>query len=477
MKILQHLKNKLREWLKCTDPDTILELYKKMHTLAYYDSLTELPNRLMFQEVSTQALETAKKDIDSMALFLIDLDNFKHINDTHGHLIGDEVLKTISKRLKGIIEAHCALGMSVGRYETCKCIISRLGGDEFVVLLEKVDRPSADIAAQLIVQELKEPIMLTTELRVSASVGVALYPWDGQDMHNLLKSADLAMYAAKEQGKNQYCFHEKAMNTKIERKVEAEQAICQMLEHQQVKMFFQPIISSIDQKIVGAEALLRGTTTDGKYINPMELIEAAEDANLIIPLSDIILKKSLEFVLECRKHGYVFPVSVNVSARQLLNVMFPEQVLDTLDLAELPASSLILEITETTLISDFGNSARMLNHLSHQGIQISIDDFGKGYSSFNYLQQLPINKIKIDMAFIHSIATDSKAAEIVKAIVLMTEALGMTSCAEGVETLEQFKKLQEFGCDQIQGYYKSPALSPEEFIVMLQKDLVDNTLK
>lgn len=441
-------------------------LFAKISNIAYYDTLTGLSNRARFNDESQKMTARAIHSKDPMCLFMIDLDNFKNINDSYGHQVGDVVLKSVATRLQNIVTQR------TGR----NCLAARLGGDEFVVMFEQMTNKEAIVVGQQINNELKQPIQAEgNQIYVSTSIGISVFPEGGEDITTLLKSADLAMYVSKERGKDQFCFYETWMNTKMDRRIEAELVVRDILATGQVSVFYQPIVSTETGCIVGAEALLRGKKSQELFFDPMELIVAAEDTNLIFPLGTMILKNACAFAKQCidqigeNTETYV---SVNVSAFQLINVNFAGIVEQTLKESNLSPKHLVLEITETMLMQDFENSAKMLSKLRDLGIRISIDDFGKGYSSFSYLQKLPIDKIKIDMSFIQSLGQDTKSNEIVKAIILMADTLGMHTCAEGVETETQYNKLVEYGCEQVQGYYKHKALSPADFVDLITKKVV-----
>jgi diguanylate cyclase (GGDEF)-like protein len=445
---------------------TIWTLYRKMAKIAHYDSLTGLPNRLLFQETSKQAISRALNSKKPLCVFLIDLDNFKQINDSCGHQVGDHVLKVVSARLQKTVD-------DINRGES---IASRLGGDEFVVLFEETTREEAKIIAEKLTEYLKEEIINDQEkLYVSTSVGISVYPEDGITIPLLLKSADLAMYTSKDKGKAQYSFHEKWMNTKMERRIEAELVVRDIINTGLVSVFFQPIVDAKTSRVIGAEALLRGKKHQQLFFDPMELISAAEDTKLIIPLGSMILEQSCLFAHKCLEENQEIFVSVNVSTYQLSSPTFATLVERVLQRTNLSPQYLILEITETMLMQNFEESSKTLDKLRNIGVRISIDDFGKGYSSFSYLQKLPIDKIKIDISFVQSIGVDQKSNEIVKGIILMTDALGMHTCAEGVETQLQYEKLTEYGCEQIQGYYMHKALPESDFVALLKEHPYTNT--
>lgn len=472
------IKDLLLNWLGCGDYEDLKIQNQQLYQLAHFDNLTGLANRMSFHKEADETLAHCEAEIEPLTIFLIDLDNFKMINDTHGHLSGNLLLQNIAQRLMNIAEARSLLASRrfvnkalIDKRPRGGSLVARLGGDEFVMAFEYMDKHEADIVCRQINQELKETVIINNfEISVSASVGASIFPWDGKTIHDLLKAADLAMYAAKEGGKDRYAFYERSMNTKVERRVEAELVVREIIEHENIILFYQPIIDIETQQIVGAEALMRGKKLTEKFYDPMELIIVAEATNLIIPLGMIILKSACNFARRCIDIAGdcgAF-ISVNVSSFQLKDPDFVDRVEAILEETQLLPSHLVLEITETMLMENFEAASRALNELRRIGVRISIDDFGKGYSSFSYLHRLPIDKVKIDMSFIQSIGLDTKSNEIVKAIILMSDVLGMHTCAEGVETELQFNKLKEFGCEEAQGYFKYKALAEDEFLDLLQ---------
>lgn len=447
---------------------------ERLTKLAYYDTLTQLPNRLMFQTDVVEAMSYSLKTNEPLTVFLIDLDNFKHINDTHGHAVGDMVLKQVSYRIEAIKNARCKIAESINKYNfhECKCLAARLGGDEFVIVFEHMDKHEAQIIAMQMLSILKQPSIIEgNEIIISVSLGISIFPSDANNISGLLKAADLAMYTAKENGKDQFSFHESYMNTKVQKRVEIELMIREIINSGKIEINYQPIFNVNKEEITGFEALLRASKSNINF-SPTELIKIAEESNLIIPLGTIILEKACQFGCECLDAGFDLSVSVNLSSPQLTADNFEQIVANTLKKTGLPAQNLILEITETILMLNFEKSAATLNRLRELGVKISIDDFGKGYSSFNYLQSLPISKLKIDMSFVQLLGLDKKTNVIVKGIIEMADALGMDTCAEGVETKLQLIKLKEFGCGQAQGHYKYPALSSRQFFEMLDHEVV-----
>lgn len=453
----------IRQWFGCDDCEDIKQKYYEMYQLAHFDNLTGLSNRMMFTNETSTIFERCVDEAEPLTIFLIDLDNFKLINDTHGHHSGNSVLQTVANRLTKVAKLHTE----------ASTIVSRLGGDEFVILFEGMDKHEAELAAIELNTELKKSFFVDQmPISVSASIGGSIYPWHGGTMSSLMRAADVAMYAAKENGKDQYKLYDPSMNTTIEKRVEAEHMIRDIIHTGNVNLYFQPIIELETNKVIGMEALLRNSIDAKRLFSPAELIEVAEETNLIVPLGTIILRTACVFARSCINAGADLILSVNVSAPQLTDINFPDIVADALHKAKLPAKNLILEITETMLMSNFEQSTKMLEQLRELGVVISIDDFGKGYSSLNYLQKLPIGKLKIDMSFVQSLGKNKKTDEIVKGIILMAEALQMLTCAEGVETQLQNDLLKEFGCTHVQGYFRYKALDPKEFIEMLKTENV-----
>jgi diguanylate cyclase (GGDEF)-like protein len=444
--------------------DERTKLFEKVSNLAYFDPLTGLANRLTFEENTDKILKQPIIDGHPTTMFLVDLDNFKNINDSYGHLIGDNVLQIIAKRLEFVVN-------QATKFHNTNGFVARLGGDEFIIVFEHLTHGETKIVGTLITQKVKEEIEIDNIIiNCSTSIGISIFGADnGTTTYSLFKCADVAMYTSKEKGRDQFTFYENSMNTKLQRRVAAEQLIRTIIQSEEFELFFQPIVDVNTDKVISCEALLRPPKgTEDEIFSPMEIVEVAEETRLIIPLGLIILRKACEFGKICLDRGINIDVAVNVSASQLMDPNFKINVKQVLDKTRFPSKNLIIEITETLLISNFDTSLAVLVELCELGINISIDDFGKGYSSFNYLNTLPINKLKIDMSFIQKLGNDNKSDEIVKAIILMADALGITTCAEGVETETQYTKLKSFGCDQIQGYYMYFAMKPSQFFEVIK---------
>lgn len=449
-------------------------LYERVHTHAYYDSVTTLPNRHYFQE-KVQYLINRQKEHDhcEFTIFLVDLDNFKRINDTQGHHVGDLLLKEVALRLQRVVCERCEHICQVRNLkidDNCSCFVARLGGDEFVIILEHLSKIEEIVPiAEVILDEFKYPAM---GVHVTSSIGISICPDDGDSISTLLKSADLAMYAAKENGKNQYLFHDSSMNRTVEEFVRYEQLTRKMIFEDSFALAYQPIVDLNTGDIVAVEILLRlpqepefeGTRVD-------KTIQIAEETGMITTLGMKILEKACSSCVQCSlydTHGV--PVSVNLSIVQLEDDDIVKKVEDIIKRTGFNPEKLTLEITETVFMTDFEENARKLHKLKKLGVGVSIDDFGKGYSSLNYLQQLPISKLKIDMDFVRNMIADTKSMEIVKGIISIANSLGLIACAEGVETEEQLKLLKDLGCDQVQGFYCYKPMTQER----LKQVLLDN---
>jgi predicted signal transduction protein with EAL and GGDEF domain len=470
------IKTVIRNLIGCGDYDDLKRQNAELYKLAHFDSLTGLANRRQLDAtinlMHTHCLTVGK----TFTVFLIDLDNFKYINDTHGHMSGNAVLQIISTRLTRIANARnsltfcneCIRNMSTN---CCNSIVARIGGDEFAMVFEDMDKYESAITAQQIKQEIRKPIKIDQyEVIASVSIGISMYPDNGSSVEDIIKTADVAMYETKESGKNGYKLYNSSMSTKIERFAETELMVRKLINNENVTLFYQPIICAQTGNIVGVEALLRGSKTAEKFYDPAEIIEVAENTNLIIPLGSTILEHSCKFArqyVDLVGDQYDPFVSVNVSLAQLLDPDFVDLVRANLKNYSLQPSSLIIELTESMLMQDYDVSSDTLRKLKKLGVRISIDDFGKGYSSFSYLQNLPIDKIKIDMSFVQSMGNDNKANEIVKGIILMADTLGMATCAEGVETQFQFDNLKKYGCKQIQGFYTYRPLNEQDLVSII----------
>ncbi|GAA4841502.1 hypothetical protein GCM10023310_19190 [Paenibacillus vulneris] len=418
---------------------------------ANYDFLTGLPNIRLFNEHFTKTLESVKKDGSSIAVLFLDLDRFKWINDTFGHSSGDYLLKEVAQRIQGM-----AGGNEMG---------SRIGGDEFVLLLPGYSREATEQKVEQILQLLSRPALYEgQELSVTPSIGISMFPCDGEDIDTLVKNADIAMYRAKEQGRNNYQFYALEMKDKIVRRAALEKGLRKALEREELTLYYQPQVDLITGKIVGVEALVRWIHPENGLISPLEFIPMAEETGLIAPMGEWILYTACKQIKLWEEKGFPpMRVSVNLSARQIQQQNLVDYVRQVLKETSLDPRLLELEITESIAMYNEDYVIGKLNSLKLLGIQIAIDDFGTGYSSLNYLNKFPIDTLKIDKSFISQVKDTTDNREIIMTILAMARNLNLKVIAEGVETIEQLHFLQNNKCNEAQGYFFSKPLSVEDF--------------
>ncbi len=418
---------------------------------AHYDALTSLPNRVLFIDRLKHSMEIAKRDNDQVALIFIDLDHFKEINDSIGHHAGDYILKECATRLQSILR----------KIDT----VSRFGGDEFTVILEKISNENeiVDIVL-LIISKLKEPYTYEhRKLYCGASIGISIYPENGNTHQELLKNADAAMYKAKENGRGTYSFYTKTMTKKAHERVLQETKLRESMKNDAFTVYYQPIININTHKIVGYEALLRCIDMDGTVIYPVNFIAIIEQTGLIIDIGKVILERVfLQAVSWKQMHMEYEKISINISAKQLKDPEFLPFIEALLQRTKCDPSWIEFEIIESFIIGDIIEAINVLEKIKNLGINISLDDFGTGYSSLSYLKKLPINKLKIDKSFIDDIPFDENDKIITKTIIHLANDMDIAVLAEGVETKEQEKFLIENGCSLAQGYLYDMALSVDE---------------
>jgi diguanylate cyclase (GGDEF)-like protein/PAS domain S-box-containing protein len=419
---------------------------------ASFDPLTGLPNRMLALEHLTRAVERARRRRMVVALLLLDIDHFKTVNDGIGHGTGDLLLGEVAQRLT----RHLRGGDT----------IARLGEDEFAVVLPDLGSPrDAEIAVQKIHALFRRPFVVEgAEIFATSSMGVAVFPGDGNDAATLMKSADAAMNRCKEQGRNNYRFFAPQINESAHNRLLIASNLCKALNRNEFILHFQPIFSSLTSQIVAVEALLRWQSADLGFVGPDRFIPVAEETGLIVAIGEWVLKTACDHVMAWKTDLGVLPkLSVNVSARQFRDVGFVGRVAQALQESGLPAECLELEITETVLMQDAPATLAMLQELNRLGVRFSIDDFGTGYSSLSYLKRFPVHSLKIDRAFVGEATTDPGDAALVKAIVAMAHGLGLAVVGEGVETEEQFAFLRSLKCEFAQGYFLCKPLSAEAF--------------
>ncbi|WP_204368490.1 EAL domain-containing protein [Neosynechococcus sphagnicola] len=424
---------------------------------AFHDLLTNLPNRTLFNDHLLLALASARRHRTPLAVMFLDVDRFKTINDTLGHAAGDRLLQRITERL-----LSCLRGGDT---------IARWGGDEFTLLLPQITSIQ-DVAniAQRALEALKRPFHINMqELHVTSSIGIALFPQDGEDVETLLRNADAALYRAKDQGRNNYQFYLPTMNSTASALLVMENDLHRALERREFVLYYQPQVNIHTWKITGMEALLRWQHPERGLVSPQEFISLAEETGLIVPIGEWVLRTACAQNQAWQAAGLPpMRVSVNLSARQFQQPNLVTTVARILQETELAPKFLELEITETTVMQNIDFTSGMLHDLQQMGISLSMDDFGTGYSSLGYLKQFPLQTLKIDRSFVRDLKTSPKDAAIVTALVTLGQGLNLNVVAEGVETLEQLEKLRSLQCGEIQGFLFSPPLPVPEAAALIQ---------
>lgn len=443
--------------------ESLTEANRELTQLALHDTLTSLPNRILLADRIDQAMHRVTRQGGCFALMFIDLDGFKPVNDAFGHHMGDQLLREVAQRLREDLRNEDTL--------------ARIGGDEFVLLVQLAEPDDAmRVAARQVGLISRVFRVADHDLQISASIGIAVYPGNGQNAQELLMNADAAMYHAKGAGKNGYSFFDASMNTNARRQLQLLQDLRNALDQQQFSLHYQPKFDAVNGLPVGAEALLRWNHPQQGLLLPDKFIELAEKTGLIIPIGEWVLNEACRQMREWYVQGYTgWRIAVNLSALQFCHAGLVKSVAGALARYELPANSLTLEITETTAMSDADASMTVLQQLSDMGVDLSIDDFGTGYSSLMYLKRLPANELKIDRGFVRDLEHDSDDAAIVSAIVALGQALGLRIVAEGVETGVQQNFLTQLGCDSLQGYFLGHPLPAERFMQDIQ--LAEQTQK
>jgi diguanylate cyclase (GGDEF)-like protein len=435
----------------------------QVRELAYFDSLTGLPNRLSYKERLAYALEQASRNQKLVAAFFIDLDHFSRINDTLGHEVGDQLLRHVASRLRSCCrEREDEVGPA---FATLAPEVARLGGDEFTVIMPGLNDPqNAAKLARRIISSFAHPIRVNThEIFINASIGIAIYPFDGEDLDTLLMHADTAMYKAKEQGGNSYQTYSKSMTTTALQRLTLENDLRRALDRNEFEVHFQPIVDAYTGTVVGAEALLRWRHPELGLLLPSEFIPIAEENGLIVPMGEWILQAACLQNRAWQDAGLPrIRVGVNLSSRQLKRRL-TETVSRALQVSGLEPRYLSLELTESVLVNHHKEGTEALHALRAMGLHLAVDDFGTGYSSFSYLKHFPLDTLKIDRSFIREIAIHPDDAAITTAIIAMGHALGLRVIAEGVETEAHLSLLQKQGCDEIQGYLVGRPVPAERF--------------
>ncbi|MCP4494216.1 MAG: EAL domain-containing protein [Gammaproteobacteria bacterium] len=432
----------------------------RINYLAHYDVLTDLPNRLLFNERCEQALTRARRRNTMVGIMFIDLDNFKFINDSMGHSAGDAVLVAVAKRVLGVLRGQD--------------VLARLGGDEFVIVLEDiVDADVVGKIAEKIIKSLGKPVDIGSHhLHVSLSMGISLFPSEAEDVATLTKNADAAMYQAKLSGRNTYCYYRPELTKKALHRVELENELHHALEKQEFELYYQPQYSLCTDQMVGAEALIRWRHPERGLLLPSEFLQVAEDCRLIIPIGNFVIDRVCENIAEWLKSDLmVGSIAINIAAAQLQGSKLYETIIHSTDKYQIPPQLLVVEVTEGLIMqrehSKDEHVIEQLIELRQLGVSIAVDDFGTGYSSLSHLKRLPIDVLKIDRSFVDGVTTDVGDRAITQAIIALGNTLQLTITAEGVETQDQQSALTEMGCHNMQGFLAAQPLQHDRFLELM----------
>jgi diguanylate cyclase (GGDEF)-like protein/PAS domain S-box-containing protein len=436
---------------------------QKLDFYAHRDPLTGLPNRALFSELLAHAIQQAEHDQAQFALLFLDLDNFKTVNESLGHSMGDRLLIQVAKRLRALLPEIDA--------------VARIGGDEFNFIVERhPDLPGIDLVAQRIIEALTEPFELDgNRIGVGASIGIALYPTDGRDAETLQSNADSALYQAKTQGRGSLCFSSPEMSLRAKERLGLEVDLRRAIDEGELRLYYQPQVDLASGQLVGLEALVRWQHRTLGLVSPAKFIPLAEETGLVVRLGDWVLRAACRQMKAWSDEGLAPPlIAVNVSAVQLNRGHLVESIRSALREAGIPAEQLELEITESCVMADLVQSFKTLSEIKSLGVRLSIDDFGTGYSSLAYLQQLDVHQLKIDMSFTRDVTSNTGNASIVKAIIALGHSLGLNVIAEGIEEADQASYLRSLHCDAMQGYLISqplPTAAMTRYLIMSQGTL------
>ena len=446
----------------------VMQKQKQIQELAFFDHLTGLANRTLFKDTLELTLAKSSKEESQLGVLFMDLDRFKIINDTMGHHVGDYLLKHVADRISSCVREADTFGRLNKR--NSKHYVSRLGGDEFTVLIPHLKDPEdAGVVARRINEKLEQPFLLEdTEVFISVSIGISIYPLDGSNAEELMRHADLAMYYAKEKGKNNFQFYKKSLNIKAKERLDFENDIHKALELEDFDLYYQPQINLKDGSIFGAEALTRWHHPTRGAIPPNEFIPVIEELGLIAPFTDWVIHQAAKDQLAWQQAKLPAKrIAINISSKHFEQQNIPQKIKEHLQTLGLRPEFLELELTESVLADQSGETTKVLQQIKGMGMNIAVDDFGTGYSSLLYLKTFPIDVVKIDRTFIKDILTSKQDASIVKAVIAMAKSMEMKVIAEGIEEQSQYELLQQMGCDYGQGFLFSPAVKPVEFAAMI----------
>ena len=435
-----------------------------METLAFYDPLTGLANRRLFKNRLEKSLNNLGRTEHSMALMFLDMDQFKHINDTQGHDAGDILLKEVVSRINTAVRNTD--------------LVSRIGGDEFTILLTDVKNiQEVKTVAENILRSVSRPIRVKgQEIATSVSIGITMAPGDSDDINTLMKNADLAMYSAKESGRNNYQFFSEDLNHSILKGLALEKELKEAIQRNQFTLLYQPKVSLFDYHPTGVESLIRWNHPEKGLLSPNHFIPVAEETGQIIDIGNWVLEQACHQISSMIRENILPPeakIAVNLSAKQFSDPNLVGHIINVLEVTRIPPHALELEITESTLMDDVEAAIDIMRELKSTGVSIAIDDFGTGYSSLSYLKRLPIDVLKVDRSFVMDIPEDENDMAITAAVIAMAHKLGLKVIAEGVETQEQLQFLRQNNCDEGQGFLISRPLS----LGQLHQFLVDSNQK
>jgi len=440
------LRHRISRMLYAADAD------RKIRHMAYHDALTGLPNRMLFMDRIDQAISRAQREKGRFALLYIDIDHFKVVNDSMGHAAGDQLLNVVSHRLTDVLR----------KTDT----VARLGGDEFTIIIEALEEAEHVIpVAKNILSSLEQPIEINQkQVHVGGSIGIALYPDDGDSFGTLLKNADTAMYRAKEQGRQTFQFYEREMSLKAMQRLDLENQIRNALKNEEFIVYYQPKVNLVSGQCHGMEALVRWQHPEKGLIAPLEFIPLAEETGLIIQLDEWVMRAACQQFKKWKTAGYPLNnLSVNISARHFKEGSLLDKCKKLIEETQLSAKYIEIELTESALVDNHSNAKTILNEIHQLGVKIALDDFGTGYASMSYLKEFPFDTVKLDRSFVQDLPADRESSAIVKAMIQLADALQLNVVAEGIETEQQKYFLSDHGCIHGQGYLWSKPLCAKEF--------------